>query len=271
MRLVKHLVHNYVIVGLSLVSIYLFFALEYHLPVHTDYALFLFSAAVSGYFWLQWMHFTTLRYECKTYYRQFFRFSLAFFILNVVILFVLLFRLPVKLLVWIIPFGLILFFYNLRPSKKILAWRTIGLVKVLLVAFVWSGLTVFIPSVLWTNAIPFAKWTEVFLLVWMLMIPFDIRDLMLDAESIKTIPALGSRSTFIFTWVLFFLYVLTGFYVWFHTHNLPALLIKITGGVIIITGVVLSRRYRSYYFTAFWVELIPVFMFLLLLCWYLVH
>ena len=70
-------------------------------------------------------------------------------------------------------------------------YDTISYLKIMVVAFVWSGFTVFIPVFDAGKELDFTLLLFVlqrFLIVVVLVLPFDIRDVQYDAISLQTIP-----------------------------------------------------------------------------------
>ena len=85
--------------------------------------------------------------------------------------------------------------------------RSVGGLKVYVIAFVWSGVTVFLP--LMNEQYPitldvYVEGLQRFLLIIALMLPFEIRDLQFDSIKLFTIPQqIGLKKTKILgVWLL---------------------------------------------------------------------
>ncbi len=144
--------------------------------------------------------------------------------------------------------------------------RSLGGLKIFLVAIVWSGITVVLPYTEISRILVWNDWVEVvqrLLLVLVLMIPFEIRDLAYDKPELKTIPQrIGVTKTKIFGSFL----VLFFFFLTFLKDDISeleliakAVLFLILGGLMIIT-----KRDQTRYFASFWVEFVPIFWWFLI-------
>jgi 1,4-dihydroxy-2-naphthoate octaprenyltransferase len=145
--------------------------------------------------------------------------------------------------------------------------RNLGILKILLVGFVWGGTTVILPYLAVEDQLPWDVHVEALqrlVLVLVLMLPFEIRDLAYDDPSLRTIPqrygVKVTRNIGIIASLIFF--VLT----YFKDHyGLPELLGK---AILTISLVVLlwkTRKEQGRYFASFWVEAIPMFWLALVL------
>ena len=111
-------------------------------------------------------------------------------------------HLKIKTIVFIIPFALITLLYAvpfLGGFQKNL--RSISYLKILIVSLVWSAITVLLPvydfGVERVNSITlFLMILQRFLFVFVLILPFDIRDMNFDIISLQTIPKkIGIKKT----------------------------------------------------------------------------
>lgn len=152
------------------------------------------------------------------------------------------------------------------PKQKNL--RTLAGLKISIVALCWTGVTVLLPII---NANVFVGETNVvltglqrFILVLILMIPFEISDLSYDASALGTLPQrIGIRRTkqLAYLWVVLFVVIE------YLIRNSVSTAFFITVGIGSLLGFSIwkSAIKKSKYFTAFWVESIPILWFLLLL------
>lgn len=151
-------------------------------------------------------------------------------------------------------------FYALPVLPRARNLRSLGGLKILIVALVWSGITVVLPMVDTPTVLVWDVWVEVvqrILLVLVLLIPFEIRDLAYDEPGLRTIPQrIGVMRTKVFgafLAVLFF--ILTYFKDVISERELIAkgVLFLVLGGLMFVT-----KRSQSKYFSSFWVEAIPL-------------
>ncbi len=138
--------------------------------------------------------------------------------------------------------------------------RSLGLLKILLVSIIWAGTTVVLPilslqiEISWDIGI---ETLQRVVLVLVLLLPFEIRDLKYDRPELQTLPQrLGVANTKIFGTIA----TLAFFFMTFLKDELSELEI-ITKGVLflmLIGMLVLSKKEQSGYFSSFWVEAIPI-------------
>lgn len=177
------------------------------------------------------------------------------------------FKVSLETLFFTIPFCLLTVLYAvpfLSGFEKNL--RQISYLKIIVVALVWAGFTVLIPVLDAEKEIEFntvLMLLQRFLIVVVLILPFDIRDVKYDAISLQTIPKkIGVEKTkkiglilLVFSLVLEYLmpfsnWVKTPFMLFFFIAILLLMRAKIN---------------QSKYFSSFWVEALPIVWWLLLL------
>lgn len=152
-------------------------------------------------------------------------------------------------------------FYALPVLPQAKNLRSLGGLKVFLVAIVWSGITVILPYTEIGKVFVWDDWVEVvqrILLVLVLLIPFEIRDLAYDKPELKTIPQrIGVTQTKIFgSFLVIFFFFLT-----FLKDEITELELIAKGMLFLILGALMfvTKRNQSKYFASFWVEVIPIF------------
>lgn len=170
-----------------------------------------------------------------------------------------LFQLKRESILFILLMGVLTLLYLLPVRNKTL--RQLKGFKVTTVAVVWAGLTFFLPvieaNLVWGTLV-WIEFLQRFTLVYALMLPFEIRDLYTDETSLKTLPQqLGLAKT---KWLGFVL--LTVFLIFEFLKPgiddsilLPSLFVALLTAL----SVFFSAPKRHFYYTAFWVEGIPVF------------
>ncbi|MEZ2415214.1 hypothetical protein ACA086_09620 [Muriicola sp. E247] len=145
------------------------------------------------------------------------------------------------------------------PSRKTL--RHSGIIKILIIAFVWAGATVLLPVIEVQQNLSWDVWIETLqrlLVILVLMVPFEIRDLGVDPNEMMTIPQrLGIRKTRRLGIIL----CLIGFLLTFMKDELLAyeVLGKSIISLSLIGLLVWLPKKQHRYFASFWVEAFPVF------------
>ena len=132
-------------------------------------------------------------------------------------------KLSVKLFFCLVPIFIVSIFYSLKIFTQNginFSIRELPLVKIFLISFVWSYVTVILIAVekdLFINSEIIILFLSRFCFVFAITIPFDIRDLKYDSHNLKTIPqifgeekskkiAFYALATFeIFSIILFFI------------------------------------------------------------------
>lgn len=153
------------------------------------------------------------------------------------------------------------FFPNKRNARN---WAGI---KIYIVALCWVGVTVFLPVI--NAGIPIDTAVVLvslqrFLLIFALILIFEIIDLRYDDPNLKTVPQqIGVKRTKMAGSILLLVFVLLEFLE--HQVFLPALLLKIGIALTTFLFLVFADEKKSKYYSTFWVESIPILWFVLLL------
>ncbi|GMN10975.1 hypothetical protein MTsPCn9_27130 [Croceitalea sp. MTPC9] len=164
--------------------------------------------------------------------------------------------------VWLAVLGLTtvsaLYAVPLLPKLKNL--RSLGGLKTFLVAFVWMGSTVLLPvidnqiAIVWDTNILMA---QRFLLVLILLLPFEIRDMKYDNPELKTLPQrIGVNNTKVLGYILIVFYFFSSFlkdeigHRWIIECGIVSL--------VLILVLIKTKQNQSRYFSSFWVEAIPL-------------
>ncbi len=156
-------------------------------------------------------------------------------------------------------FGLFTFFYAV-PFLRKKNLRTFSGIKILIVAIVWAGVTVLAPMVEVNMSLTTDGWLaflQRFLIVFVLTLPFEIRDLQYDVAHLKTIPQqIGIQKTKILgIGFLMIALVLEGFKDEIINTEIYGLLLLV---LLVMVALLLARKKQSEYFASFWVESIPI-------------
>ena len=136
--------------------------------------------------------------------------------------------------------------------------RKIGWIKPFFVSFVVSYITVFIPLMNCEEVI--SIFIQRFLLLSSVIIPFEIAHSTTDSVTLKTLPHLiGIQRTKQIGYVLVVLFCIVSF------HALDCLYPCLIYALSSVVAIYLSSEKRSWYYTSFWVESLPIFWLLVLL------
>ena len=168
------------------------------------------------------------------------------------------FGMTTKAVAVLIPFLVSVVFYIVPFKGKHYNLRSVAGFKLFLIAFTWAGVTVLFPAV-YTNQPVDSEMMLVFIQrVFFILanaIPFDIRDTQFDHGSLKTIPQLFGR---VWAKVIGSVFLLLFFGIEFFRSEGEDLLITGLITVLSWTFLIFSREDQNRYYTAFWVEAIPV-------------
>jgi hypothetical protein len=148
------------------------------------------------------------------------------------------------------------------PNKK--NARNWAGVKIYIVALCWVGATLVLPYI---NAeIPFTanffiKCLQRFVLVFVLILVFEIIDLTNDDPHLQTFPqTIGVRKTKILGFVLLIPFWIVGI-LSFTFHDLMINLIMV---IMLMLFIAFANPNKSKYYTSFWVESVPIFWWLMI-------
>lgn len=153
------------------------------------------------------------------------------------------------------------FFPNRRNARN---WAG---VKIYIVAICWVGVTVFLPIVNAEIAITsdfYLKCIQRFLLIFVLILIFEIIDLSNDDSLLQTVPQkIGVK----FTKILGFLLLVPFYFLEFLKTNFEQkqLVVNLILVLIISLFLLFANERRSKYYTSFWVESIPILWWLMVL------
>jgi hypothetical protein len=183
------------------------------------------------------------------------------------------FKLQIKTLLWIAVFGVITFFYAMPflPIKPFEGFyqnlRNIGGLKVYIIALSWAGVTVFLPLIdndYSISADVMLVALQRFLFILVLMLPFEIRDLQYDGLELATIPQkIGIKKTKVLGGVI--LIFIAGLEFLKDAILLSETMVMLLVLVVTFVFVLFSKKNQRSYYSAFWVEAIPILWLILLL------
>ena len=178
------------------------------------------------------------------------------------------FQLSIKTLFLLAGFGLLTILYAipfLSGFQKNL--RNISYLKIIVVALVWAGVTVVVPIFDSYDIVEYQKISLVFLqrflLICLLILPFDIRDIKYDAISLQTIPRkIGTQSTKKLGFVLMLFALVIEFLI---STNEISKNIFLGFSLVLMLFLMRAKENQSKYYSSFWVESLPIFWWILLM------
>lgn len=251
-------------VALSVYALVSITELYLKLPSHEALECFIFYGTITGYNFVKYAGVAKLHHRSLTNNLKIIQiFSLICFLLTIYYGF----QLNVKTLIFFIPFGLLTLLYALPVFKGFVKnLRNIPSVKILIIALVWSGVTVLLPFFNTEKNICLElvfTFIQRFLFVVVLTLPFDIRDFQFDKKELQTIPQLiGVKHTKKLGFILLVITLVIEFFIAPSSNFKSVFLI-----VFILLLILLQRAtiYQKKYYASFFVEAVPVFWYILLL------
>ena len=168
--------------------------------------------------------------------------------------------------IWLLfPLVFATIFYVLPFRSGLLGLRGVPMLKLLLISFIWAALTVLLPLVSSVAHFSESIWMifgQRFLFILAITIPFDIRDSDFDNPKLLTLPQLiginRSKSVAIIA-------LIASIYVSFYIYDPGSYNFVIDTFIMLISIVlVVFANVRSpRYYTAFWIESLPILWYLL--------
>ena len=164
----------------------------YKFSVEIDHSLlvFIFFSAITGYNFIKYAAIAKLHHRQLTPNLKMIQvFSLIIFCG----LIYLAFQQKVGIIKIVAGLGLLTMLYGLPFLPNARNLRSLKSLKIFVIALVWAGTAVLLPLVGKTSLVStevLLYFLEIFLMVLVLMFPFEIRDLKFDIAELKTIPQL---------------------------------------------------------------------------------
>lgn len=250
-------------VALAVFSMTYVTVLELGFPTDWPLFLFVFFSTITGYNFVKYFG------MAKFHHRRLARWLKIIQVFSLVCFFLMLWflwQLKPKTIVYVAVFGVITFLYAIPflPKRYFVDrqknLRNIGGLKVYVIALVWAGVTVLLPVLDKNGLFTLDVWLTAiqrFLLVMLLMLPFEIRDLQYDSLKLATIPQkIGIKNTKIMGVLVSMVFLMLEFF----KDQLSLKLILLTLAVTLITllFIVFANKKRSNYYSSFWVESVPI-------------
>jgi len=244
--------------------------IEFGLSYDEDVLYFVFYATLVAYNFVKYFGFV------KFHHRQFASFLKWIQVVSVIAFVAMCYyalRLNRAALVVIILIGVVTFFYAipLIPRHFLLDeqrnLRQISGLKIYVIAMVWTLTTVLFPLVNYgveINAEVLLAVLQRAIYVVVLMLPFEIRDLKYDSLKLATVPQkIGITNTKIFGSILLLVFILIDL---FKAHlDMENIIIHGTLALVTFPFLIFAKKNQSKYYSAFWVESLPIVWLVLLL------
>ncbi|MDB9755207.1 hypothetical protein OAB20_02820 [Winogradskyella sp.] len=274
MELLKRLFNFYlnssIHVALSAFALTWVTLIEYDLEYQKNMLYFVFFASITGYNFVKYFGLAKFHHRSLANWLKVIQlFSLiAFLLMSYYFL-----LLKLSSMLYVIALAIITFLYAipLIPRKYVLdeqqKLRDIGGLKVYVIALVWMVTTVILPLIendksLNTDALITSMQRFCFIIV--LMLPFEIRDLNYDSLKLSTIPQkIGVKRTKICGVLLLMVFMMLEFF----KDELSTITVVSTLIIVFVTllFLIFSHKNQSKYYSAFFVESLPVVWLIVLL------
>ncbi len=270
-KLLNFYINSSIHVALSVYSLTWLTLVEFNLSYDENVLYFVFYATITGYNFVKYFGVAKFHHRSLTNWLKSIQlFSFLCFILmcyygahlNEITL-ICIASLGVVTFLYAIPFLPKRFFLDNQHNL-----RSIGGLKIYLIGLVWSGVTVFVPLInndylIDGNVIVTGIQRYIFIIV--LMLPFEIRDLRYDSLKLSTVPQkIGVKQTKIIGSVLLVVFFSLEFFK--AEITLSKVLVLLITSIITLLLLVFSKIEQGKYYSAFWVEGLPILWLILLLC-----
>ena len=262
-------IHSSIHVALAVVSLTWITLLDFEIPYDQNLLYFIFFASITGYNFVKYAGLAKLYYRSLANWMKLIQvFSLFCFILMCYFAF----KIQTKTLCIVGVFALITFLYAIPclPKRYLLYekqnLRNVGGIKIYIIALVWCGVSVFLPLVNHDVAITgdmIITAVQRFVFVIVLTLPFEIRDLQFDSIKLLTIPQkIGEKRAKIIGVVLLVFFIALE---WFKVDSTISKLMTLLITAITFLLLMGAEKNQGKYYSAFWVEGIPILWLMLLL------
>ena len=175
------------------------------------------------------------------------------------------FQLPVRLWIVITVLTVISALYAIPFLPRSKNLRSLGGLKIFLVAVIWVGFVVVLQVLEHRLGFSHQVWflgLQNYVLVLLLIIPFEIRDLKYDKEELKTLPQRwGVARTKQFGYALILVFLFIGIIM--GKDQFRGIVFSCLSSVLFALMLFRTKQMQSTYFASFWVEAIPVMMLML--------
>lgn len=262
-RLFAFYINSSIHVALAVLALTAITILEYNLKVPRALYIFVISGSITGYNFVKYAKIAGLHHRQLT---QSLKAIQVFSALCFVLLLYSIIQLPWHVLLITASFGIPTFFYAV-PIIRHKNLRSFTGIKIFVVAFVWAGITVIVPVAAAKFSISgdvLLTFFQRLLIVVVLILPFEIRDVPYDSLNLKTLPQqIGVWGTKMLGEGLLLMCLL--FEVFKQFSELAYLVSLFVFLLMLGVVLIISKPYQSRYFASFWVEGLPILWFCLYL------
>ena len=248
-------------VALAVLSLSYLTHFYFDLFLQTDLFVFIFCATVGTYNFIRF-------YASSNINSSFNRPILVFSLLSVLGMGLSAAKLTSKTLLVALLLGMMSLTYVLPSNRFFWGLRYLPYLKSFIVATCWASVVVILPLLnhkiefdrsAWLICLQMALWT------FSTMIPFEIRDISNDSESMKTIPQVfGVRGAKMIGSLMLFGVVILSYFLSLQNYDMIPTLIACTLALICLWK---STIQQSTYYASFWVEALPMVWLLLVVFW----
>lgn len=251
-------------VALTVLSLAIITMLNFEISLDFNLCLFIFFGAITGYNMVKYIGIAGLHHLSLTKNLRLIQIFSFFIFLGLVFI---LFKLSYEVIIFAALMGFLTLLYILPFFGGGRNLRALAGVKIYFIAFVWCGVTVLLPLIgkidlmFWDVLVEFM---QRFLFVFVLTLPFEIRDLKFDMANLKTVAQVfGVRKTKIIGVLALFAIILLEFLKVNPDIRsaISLILISMLLGILLIN----SRIRQTRYYSSLWVEGVPIVWCLLLL------
>lgn len=268
MKLLKMIFNFYINssihVALAVFALLRITEIYFNLPFNKNLNFFVFFGTITGYNFIKYAGVAKLHHKSLT---DGLRFIQLFSFLSFVAFCYFAYLIPIKTLLYAIPFCFLTLLYAIPFLDKFEKnLRQIGYLKIIIVALVWAAFSVFLPLI--DAGVAFSSkeilfFLQRFLIVIVLVLPFDIRDLQYDEISLKTIPKkFGIKQTKKIGVILMIITLIIEYLI--QDSNLTKTPFMLFFFIVLIF-LMRAEKEQSKFYSSFWVEAIPVFWWLFIL------
>lgn len=167
----------------------------------------------------------------------------------------------------LLPFFLATLFYVFPYKKRITGLRNVPGLKLFLISITWTGLTLYLPlfsAELHDAQHVYIPITQRFLFILAITIPFDVRDAQFDLPGLNTLPQkLGVDNSKIVAVLALLMVVILDTLMPYKDPNYLRVNFFMLGLSVVM--IAFSGTKRGRYYTAFWIESLPILWYLLYL------
>jgi hypothetical protein len=277
MKILKSILQFYINssihVGLSCFALVEITQMVFHISAQNTVGYFAFWGTIVGYNFVKYEELARAkRLQLRKQLRVIAFFTLGSFIMTGYFFFLLE---RITQIIAIVFLGLTLLYTLPFFPNKVNARNWAG-VKIYIVSFCWVGTTVFLPllnaGVDFTANIGILS-IQRFILIFVLILIFEIIDLRHDNSNLRTVPQqIGVKNTKILGLALLVVFCGLEFFNIYSNFNIQFLKLKLDLDIAITIVITLflafANEKRSKYYTSFWVESIPIIWWICILCFF---